>query len=77
MDSYKSGLAEAKKSLDDVQKKVRELESMLSAKDRIINDLRLQVKCRSSKYVGSETPERSMVGCFIHCFLVKSSFSAF
>jgi cell division protein FtsL len=43
VDSYKSGLAEAKKSLEDVQKKVRDLESMLSAKDRIINDLRLQV----------------------------------
>ena len=43
MDSYKTGLADAKKSLEEAQKKVREVESLLSAKDKIINDLRLQV----------------------------------
>ena len=43
VDSYKSGLADAKKSLEEAQKKVREVESLLSAKDKIINDLRLQV----------------------------------
>jgi hypothetical protein len=56
LESYKNGLSEAKKSLEDVQRKVRETESMIAAKDKIINDLRLQVcielvligKCRRS-----------------------------
>jgi hypothetical protein len=56
LESYKNGLSEAKKSLEDVQRKVRETESMIAAKDKIINDLRLQVsielvligKCRGS-----------------------------
>ena len=40
MESYKSGLSDAKKSLEDAQKKIREVESLLVAKDKIINDLR-------------------------------------
>ncbi len=44
LESYKRSLAEARKSQDEAQRKVRDCESMLSAKDKIINDLRLQVK---------------------------------
>jgi len=47
VESYKSGLADAKKALEDAQKKVRDAESMIAAKDRIINDLRLQVSSKS------------------------------
>ena len=40
---YKAKLTDVKRMVDDLQKKVRESESMLLAKDRIINDLRMQV----------------------------------
>jgi hypothetical protein len=43
VDSYKKGLADAKQSLEAAQKKAREAEALLAAKDKIINDLRLQV----------------------------------
>ena len=37
-------MADVKRIADELQKKVRESESMLLAKDRIINDLRMQVE---------------------------------
>ena len=40
----KNKLADVKRIADELQKKVRESESMLLAKDRIINDLRMQVE---------------------------------
>ena len=43
IDSNKSKLSEAKKIIDELRKKSRESESMVLAKDKVINDLRLQV----------------------------------
>ena len=43
IDSNKSKLSEARKLIDELKKKSRESESMVLAKDKIINDLRLQV----------------------------------
>ena len=44
----KGKLADVKRLADDLQKKLRESESMMLAKDRIINDLRMQVQIHSS-----------------------------
>ena len=40
---YKTKLADVNRLADDLQKKLRESDSMVLAKDRIINDLRMQV----------------------------------
>ena len=43
IDENRSKLTEARKLIDELKKKSRESESMVLAKDKIINDLRLQV----------------------------------
>ena len=43
IDEKKLKLSEARKLIDELKKKFREAESMVLAKDKIINDLRLQV----------------------------------
>ena len=42
VDDYKSKLGDAKKLSEELQKKLRESETVTVAKDRIINDLRMQ-----------------------------------
>ena len=59
----KNKLADVKRIADELQKKVRESESMLLAKDRIINDLRMQVEANKvllhHKFFNSKTFIRS------------------
>ena len=45
MEEEKSKLGEARKLIEELKKKAREAESMVLAKDKIINDLRLQIPC--------------------------------
>ena len=42
VDDYKSKFGDAKKLSEELQKKLRESETATVAKDRIINDLRMQ-----------------------------------
>ena len=42
VDDYKVKLGDAKKLSDDLQRRLRESETAAVAKDRIINDLRIQ-----------------------------------
>ena len=42
VDDYKSKLGDAKKLSEELQKRLRESETAAVAKDRIINDLRIQ-----------------------------------
>ena len=45
VEEHKAKVAEGVRSVEELQRRLREAEAGISAKDRIINDLRLQVRC--------------------------------
>lgn len=55
VDNSKSKLSDSKKVVEEIQKKLRESDAAISAKDRIINDLRMQVPSSVDRAVAMAT----------------------